>query len=455
MNHAVKHTLLLLFTLLLSLSVWAQAIQEVCTTAPPNGTMVDCQYFQDTLYATGFFTQICGESVGYIAKWDSGKWKPSALNISDPGHALKVIDSNLYIAKYVESIDSNWVYVYDGTTLDKLGTGVYLTTASGFSELPNIYDIVEFGGNLIACGEFDRVGGDTIQGIMQWDGTKWSGLGGGLSGNIAQTAPVMFPHKMLVHDGALYVGGNFRTAGGVEVNGIAKWDGTNWSSMGAGFNGTVYSMVVHNGELIVGGSFTESNGTPLNRIAKWDGTDWVALDFGFVPSSGNDFIFVHTLNEIDSVLYIGGGLKQILYADSSTEVCNGIVAYSGDSLNTFMGGVPNNDIEAICKIADGQLVVGGGVFNGGYTGVVEIPITTQIASSPKPEIRVFPNPFTDHIRIQSAVEIDTYELTDLTGRVVARGVFKQEIKVEGTAGMYMLTLHGKNLKYSLHTLIKR
>ena len=217
---------------------------------------------------SGFFNIICGESVGYMAKWEDNEWQATDISLSDPGHSLNIINDKLYIAKYEESVDSNWVYVYENSTLEKVGAGVYLTTAGGFSMLPNIYDIIEYNGNIYACGEFDRVGNESIQGIMQWDGSNWSAVGSGLSGNIQNTAPVMFPHQMIVHNEELYVVGNFRNAGGIDVNGIAKWNGTEWMNLGDGFDNTVYSIAVFNDEIVVAGAFTESNGVELNRIAK-------------------------------------------------------------------------------------------------------------------------------------------------------------------------------------------
>ena len=433
--------------------VKGQSFQEICTSSITNGTIVDCQFFKDTLYATGFFELICGEPVGYIAKWEDNEWQPASISISDPGHSLDVINDKLYIAKYEESIDSNWVYVYENATLQKVGSGVYLTTASGFSELPNIYDIIEYNGKIIACGEFDRVGEEAIQGIMQWDGNEWTALGSGLSANIQNTAPVLFPHQMLVHNSELYVVGNFRNAGGIEVNGIAKWDGTEWTNLGAGFNGTVYSISVFEEEIIVGGSFTESAGTTLNRIAKWDGTNWVALDFGFTPLSSNNFIFVHTLKVIDEVLYIGGGLKQITYSDNSTEVCNGIVSYSNNTVNTFNGGVPNNDIEAICKLEDERLVIGGGVFGSGYAGITDLS-TSSIEKHYTPEVSIAPNPFEASIFIDTEMEIEQYELINEIGEIVKRGLFEQRLHLNVLPGLYFLKLRYKDSSHSIHKVIK-
>lgn len=420
-----------------------------------NGTIVDCEYFNGTLYSTGFFNVICGEPTDYIAQWEDGAWKPSTISIADPGHALTVINDKLYIAKYEESIDSNWVYVYDNATVEKVGQGVYLTTASGFSELPNIYDIIEYEGSIVACGEFDRVGEESIQGIMQWDGSKWNSLGAGLSGNIPATAPVMFPHQMMVYNAELYVVGNFEQAGGQTVNGIAKWNGTNWMSMGDGFNNTVYSISVFNDEIIVGGSFTESNGTTLNRIAKWDGTAWMPLDFGFSQPSTNDFIFVHTLKVIDDKLYIGGGLKEIIYPDNSTVVCNGIVSYSNNSINTFSGGVPNNDIEAICKAENEKLIIGGGVFGNGYSGIADLSSSTEQHDHTDNKVIIYPTIFDESISIRAENVYAKYEVINSAGAVIKSGEFESRLDLDLSPGVYFLKLINENEAYSIHRIVKK
>ena len=49
---------------------------------------------------------------------------------------------------------------------------------------------------------------------------------------------------------ALYVGGDFTTAGGVTVNGLARWDGREWSAVGGGpsvgVDGPVHALIAHN-----------------------------------------------------------------------------------------------------------------------------------------------------------------------------------------------------------------
>ena len=79
---------------------------------------------------------------------------------------------------------------------------------------------------------------------------------------------------------ALYVGGQFTTAGGVPANDIAKWDGSAWSALDMGINGEVCALAVSGTDLYAGGGFVTAGGVTANDIAKWDGSAWSALGSG-------------------------------------------------------------------------------------------------------------------------------------------------------------------------------
>lgn len=49
--------------------------------------------------------------------------------------------------------------------------------------------------------------------------------------------------------GNIYVSGMFRAVGMVAARDIAKWDGANWSPLGAGLWGTVNDLEIAGGEL--------------------------------------------------------------------------------------------------------------------------------------------------------------------------------------------------------------
>lgn len=94
-------------------------------------------------------------------------------------------------------------------------------------------------------------------------------------------------------DPLMIIGG----AGGVGSQGnsrdtMAAYDGSSVFALtpGAGFNGIVFGMTLHDpdgaggpakADLIAWGQFTQHNGTPMLQIARFDGTDWFPVGAGF------------------------------------------------------------------------------------------------------------------------------------------------------------------------------
>jgi len=59
-------------------------------------------------------------------------------------------------------------------------------------------------------------------------------------------------YASVVDGNDLYFAGDFLYAGGLIVNHIVKWDGTQWSALGTGMNDRVTAISFHNGILYVG-----------------------------------------------------------------------------------------------------------------------------------------------------------------------------------------------------------
>jgi hypothetical protein len=130
---------------------------------------------------------------------------------------------------------------------------------------------VDGSGNLYIGGSFTVVGGVIANGIAKWDGTNWSALGSGMNGWVGQLA---------VSGNNVYAAGGFTMAGGKAANYIAKWDGTNWSALGSGLSGDVYALAVSGSNLYAAGLSTTASHTVANYIVKWDGSAWSALGSG-------------------------------------------------------------------------------------------------------------------------------------------------------------------------------
>jgi len=99
---------------------------------------------------------------------------------------------------------------------------------------------------------------------------EWSALGGGVIGR-GTTVPI---NALAVRGHELFAAGTITNAGGVEVRAIAKWDGTNWQTMGSGFemipsSPTASALAVFEDSIYVGGLFVRAGGRPSTHIARW------------------------------------------------------------------------------------------------------------------------------------------------------------------------------------------
>ena len=119
------------------------------------------------------------------------------------------------------------------------------------------------GSTLFAAGTFTTAGGLPANQIAQWDGTAWSGVGGGVVGSGTVYALATMGNN-------LYAGGSFTNMGGVAANRIAKWNGTTWSALGSGLSGSVQSLVAIGSNLYAGGSFSVAGGKSVRNLARWN-----------------------------------------------------------------------------------------------------------------------------------------------------------------------------------------
>src|SRR5690606_35706459 len=80
--------------------------------------------------------------------------------------------------------------------------------------------------------------------IARWDGKQWESVGDGLNGIV--TALCVFDEDGVGPKApALFAGGGFSAAtfGTVQARGIARWDGSEWSPVGATLNvGSIFAM---------------------------------------------------------------------------------------------------------------------------------------------------------------------------------------------------------------------
>ena len=134
---------------------------------------------------------------------------------------------------------------------------------------------------LVVGGTFTVAGGVAANNLAVYDfaTASWSALGTGLrvatqwpstpwlpSGAGSVTALAVAP------DHSLLVVGSFTHAGDTLARNVARWNGSAWSPLGLGVDGTVQAIAsAPNGDLIVGGSmgaYTIASASEFNSIAK-------------------------------------------------------------------------------------------------------------------------------------------------------------------------------------------
>jgi hypothetical protein len=203
-------------------------------------------------------------------------------------------------------------------------------------------------GQLYAGGSFWTAGGVAANYIARWDGSQWHSLGSGMDSEVRALA--------FGPDSSLYVGGAFTTAGGVAANHIARWDGSEWHPLGSGMNGQVRALAVGpDGSLYAGGSFTTAGGLAANRIARWDGSQWHPLGSGMGMSDYSAEVFALAVGP-DGSLYAGG-----YFTRAGGVAANYIARWDGSQwhpLGSGIGGI-YLDVHALAFGPDGSLYVGG------------------------------------------------------------------------------------------------
>lgn len=250
--------------------------------------------FQGDLIAGGYFDSAGGvEGTAKLARWDGAQWNSmgadSAIFLNSVWDLLAFDDGSgekLYIAGNYADLGGpggpSHLATWDGSTYAPVGA-----TIGGAVPLI-VLDVhaadLGDGAKLYATGRFLSIGGIPANNIAVWDGSSWSAMGNGL------TQPSGFVQGLTMttfDDGsgpALYVGGRFQTAGTTPASRVAKWDGTSWSALGAGFGGgDVQELTVFDDgsgpALFASGSFTTAN-SGIERLAKWNGTAWEQVGTG-------------------------------------------------------------------------------------------------------------------------------------------------------------------------------
>ncbi len=229
------------------------------------------------VYVGGYITTVGGVAVSNIAKWDGTSWSALGTGMDNSVYAVAVSSTGDVYAggsfTIAGGMAANRIAKWNGSTWSPLGTGMS-STVTGLAITSN--------GDLYTGGYFTTAGGLAASYMARWDGSAWSPLGSGVN----SLYPAIYAMAISGVTGDVYMAGQFTTVGGVSANNIAKWNGSTWSPLGSGISDNILTVGVYalavsgNGDVYAGGSFNMAGDVNVNNIAKWNGSGWSALGTG-------------------------------------------------------------------------------------------------------------------------------------------------------------------------------
>ncbi|MFI4917219.1 MAG: GC-type dockerin domain-anchored protein [Phycisphaerales bacterium JB060] len=276
----------------------------------------------EALYVGGDFQTAGGLDAPHIARWDGSQWSGLDDGVNGPVYAMTTDDGRLYVggefgtASGTPARNLAW---WDGDSWSGPPNGTSAPIHALLVHDDGAGERLFVGGTFIGVG-----GGVSARGIAAWDRATqvWSAVGGGVDGGV--NALEVFESGS--GDG-LYAGGSFTTAGGLNAESIAQWDGVQWSGVGDGLDGGVLDLeVVDDGgtrTLLAVGPFEDAGGEFFgNGVARWDGADWSEVGYG-LP------VFFDWTPRSISAFEIGG--QQRLLAGGNLPASNGVREFKGDA----------------------------------------------------------------------------------------------------------------------------
>lgn len=207
-----------------------------------------------------------------------------------------------------------------------------------------------------------------------------------LDGGVKTVGEVMMSAKDTINN-LTYIGGLFKSVNGIPVNNIAMFDGTNWSELGAGIEGTIITMKVINGELYVAGNIQSAGGMPVNNIAKWNGTSWSGVGQG-LP------YVIRELEYFQNKIYITGFL-----VNTPTSY---LVSFDGTSWSSNLGSFDRN--------VNGIFVKNNDLIIYGYFQLFNTDSVNGIISYNGSSFYYFPKSFRDGVHSAELIDTTIYAM---------------------------------------------
>jgi hypothetical protein len=222
------------------------------------------------------------------------------------------------------------------------------------------------GGTVYLGGGFDNIGGQTRHNLAALEAatgklTNFNPAGLGTDGQV---------FALKVAGTQVYVGGQFEKLGGQTRNGLAKVAGTTGGDLGwipnptfGGGGGLIMAIEVSDDSVYIGGVFSNIGGQPVRNLAKLSATSGTAAA-NFAPNPDD---IVLSLASSGATLYAGGDFNNI--AGQSRPTLARLDAGTG-ALTTFNANMVSTDSVRALAVGGSDLYLGGFLTSvGGQTRI--------------------------------------------------------------------------------------
>ncbi len=226
-----------------------------------DGPVFDLLSWDGRLYAGGDFQEADGNTADNIAVWDGSTWSDVGDGVNATVFTMTNYQNQLVAAGLFSRAGDQLVTRiarFDGTVWSGFGRGIQ----------GDVKTAARYRGDLVVGGDFPTA--DTLivnAPLARWDGAGWVGLETEFLGNV----------ESLYSTGVeLMVGGTFSatTEGGTAFSLLSySVDGTETvvvDNLGSGLDGEALAFALYQDALFVGGDFFTAGGKSSPYLARWD-----------------------------------------------------------------------------------------------------------------------------------------------------------------------------------------
>ncbi len=318
----------------------------------------------------------------------------------------------------------------------------------------SVKNLVWTNDTLFALGDFTEIDGVPIYKVAKLVNDAWQPV----LINSELDLDFSFFNDIEFYNGYYYIGGNFQTETGPHD--LARIENMHLHQVGSGLVGSwvmVGDLQVYNGELYVSGIIPFSQGNVGNMIVRWDGEELRKVGDYLYYSQGSFGIEggVSHMFARDGYLYCVGSFNYI----GDTPI-SGVARWNGSKwcglwANSLLVGLPSQQVIAAEGYFQDKLMImryypySDGTYDVFwlFEGGDEVEICTEPVAVKEIQVtdfKIYPNPTSGIVHIQSEVKIKSIQLINALGKIVfsmdTRGQNVEINLKDFPAGLYFVRL---------------